>query len=563
MRNVIFLAIIFLFALLSLETVLADFQLNQDEVQLSVAGILLDVETKSTIDEMAFYGTYLTVTLSANQNITISSADRRNLEVTPRTFVSITCSGSESRITIDTDNILQNPITYTITPGSGTCVISGGGGGAPGSTGGPGVSTPSVPLTILKPPEEKEEKECNVPEGEVCPPTHPLAIPESVLVPPPPISEPPIAEPTQPEEPTPPLLPPITEPIKEAVKDITQTTKEVSKGIVKAVKSVAAERDVAGAKNIIQDLRADPVVTNTIKKFIEPFLVVLAAVGAAIMALTAIQASAAIAINVISFLQTLGASRFYILPFVRFKKRNPWGKVIEKWSNKPVQAALVQIYDAEFKKLKDTQLTDKEGRFGALVGPGKYFVRVSKNGFQDKETEVIEITSPKQVLNLEIIITLIQEAFGLEELKKINLFDVVKKFLDAINPVLLIIGTIISLIALIIVPSLLNYILFSIYILFDILKIYFAVHYIKPFGKVLDASTQTPLALAIVRVFNEEKNLLLATKAADDEGRFNFLLAPGKYYLTCLKSGYAPFRSGSIELTKAGITTLDIKLEKQ
>jgi hypothetical protein len=124
------------------------------------------------------------------------------------------------------------------------------------------------------------------------------------------------------------------------------------------------------------------------------------------------------------------------------------------------------------------------------------------------------------------------------------------------------IGTLLSIISVVIVPNTLNYIAFAVYIFLDTLKIYFAFHLMKPFGKVMDETTKDPLPLAVVRVFDQEKNWLLATKVADNQGRFNFLLAPGKYYLTCSRAGFAPFKSDSIVLEKAGLPTLEIKMKK-
>ena len=102
----------------------------------------------------------------------------------------------------------------------------------------------------------------------------------------------------------------------------------------------------------------------------------------------------------------------------------------------------------------------------------------------------------------------------------------------------------------------------GLYIVFDILKIYFAKHLLKPFGKIVDETTGESLPLTVVRVFEEEKNWLLATKVTDEEGHFNFLLAPGKYYLTCSRAGYVTFRSDLINIAKTGLPYLNVKLQR-
>jgi hypothetical protein len=533
-----------LFSLLFLPiAVFADLQLNSTEVQLSVGDFLLDIDdSNATTDQIDFNGPEFTVTLSGGQFIKIGSADRVNFLYSPTsysTYVSTSCSTSRSTITIKTPSELPGTIAITITP-QGTCSVDGGGAGGAA----PSLTTPLIPTPPPPPPP------VGVPPEEI-PPTSPLPLSGPSPLAPPTFPAP---EPTLPPSPLPPI------PIIPA--PIVETVKEVSKGITDIIQSIRGG-DIDAARIIVEQLRSNPVVTTTFQSVVNPLLMAIGAFGIAVVTLTAIQASATLAINAISFLQFLDLTRFFTLGLVYFKKRKPWGRVLEKLTGKPVPAALIQVFDAEFKKLKDTQLTDKEGRFGSAVGEGKYIVKVTKDGFFDKETGIIIIDKPDQILNLEIIIAPLDQEFSLDYIKRVNLMDLIKRLLDKLSPALLIIGTALSLIALIILPAIFNYILFSVYILLDILKIYFTLHFVKPFGKVLDAVTLNYLPLAVVRIFDEEKHVLLSTKATDENGRYSFLITPGKYYLTCVKAGYQPFRSDSIVYTKATLETSDIKLQKQ
>ena len=87
---------------------------------------------------------------------------------------------------------------------------------------------------------------------------------------------------------------------------------------------------------------------------------------------------------------------------------------------------------------------------------------------------------------------------------------------------------------------------------------------LKPSGKVIDETTNEPLPLTVVRIFEEKKNWLLATKVTDKEGRFHFLLAPGQYYLTFSRAGYQPFHSDTVTfvMKKAGLPALGAKLKR-
>ncbi|MDP3999101.1 MAG: carboxypeptidase-like regulatory domain-containing protein [bacterium] len=549
MKNPVFLTIFLAFFIFSAQFSLADFQLNPNEVQLSVGSYLLDIEeTAGIVDNIDFNGGSFTITVSSSQQIKIGSLDRVKFDFEPQSagiYITRTCEPTKSTIKIETPAIA--PLAITITP-NGTCVPGDGGGGGAGL----GIISPIIP------PPPQPPQPTGVPAGEIPPSEFPLGLPLGPISAPPTLPPviPPVTPPTEPGI-TPPIVS-LPEPIKETIETIT----EIGKGIIEAVQSISTG-DLSIVRDIISGLRANTTVTNNIQNVIQPALTFFAIVSAIIAALTAIQASATVAAALNIVVETFSFAKFYLLGLIHFKRRVPWGRVIEKTTGRPVPGAVVQVWDAEFKKLKDTQLTDKDGRFGALVGAGKYYIKVAKDGFQDKQTETIEVASANQILNIEVPIILIQEISGLEQIKKANLFSIVKNFLDSINPVLLVLGTLMSLITLIILPTTLNYVIFTIYVAFDILKLYFTYHFIKPFGKVLDFASALPLSLAIIRVFDEEKNLLLQTKASDDEGRFNFLLAPGKYFLTCVKAGYQAYRSAPIIFTKASLATMDVKLQKK
>lgn len=312
----------------------------------------------------------------------------------------------------------------------------------------------------------------------------------------------------------------------------------------------------------VAELRADKAVVSTVKNIAVPISITVTAASAGAVTITASAGSATVAINISEFLQSLSFARFYLFGLLRFKRRKPWGKITDKLSGQPIASAIVQIYDSEFKKLKDSQTTDKDGRFSALIGIGKYYVTISKPKYETYRSGIIEITSPDQILNLEFYLSVLKEELSLEYLKKISVWSAIKRIIEIINPYLLLLGTFISLIAVVIIPNGLNYTVFIIYLLLDGLKIYFARHLLKPLGKVVDETTNEALALAVVRIFEEDKNWLLATKVTDENGRFNFLLAPGRYYLTFSKAGYQPFNSGTIIIEKGILPPLDIKLKK-
>ena len=315
-------------------------------------------------------------------------------------------------------------------------------------------------------------------------------------------------------------------------------------------------------RKAVAELRADKAVVSTVKNIAVPVSITVTAASAGALTVTATAGSASFAINLSEFFQALSFSRFYLLGLIRFKKKKPWGKISDKFNGMPIGSAAVQIYESEFKKIKESQITDGEGRFGTLVGPGKYYVKVFKKGFQTYQSDIIEITSSEQSLNLEIYLSPVIEEWSVEILKHVNILNALKRFIEFINPYLLAFGTMISALSAVILPNNLNYAVFLIYIILDSLKIYFATHLLKPFGKVTDETANEPLPLTIVRIFDAEKNFLLATKVTDNLGRFDFLLTPGKYFLTCGRNGFVTYKSEIITVQKTRIPYLDIRLKR-
>jgi len=59
-----------------------------------------------------------------------------------------------------------------------------------------------------------------------------------------------------------------------------------------------------------------------------------------------------------------------------------------------------------------------------------------------------------------------------------------------------------------------------------------------PWGTIYNSKTKEPEELVIVRVFDAADNRLLEAKVTDKEGRFSFLVPPGRYYLTVRKENF-------------------------
>ncbi len=255
--------------------------------------------------------------------------------------------------------------------------------------------------------------------------------------------------------------------------------------------------------------------------------------------------------------------RFILLGFMRFKKRKPWGLVFDEVTRQPIAGAIVKILDTEFQKVKETQISDANGRFGFLVPAGSYYLKVSKSGYKDEETSVFAVKDPtKEAPNLELAMSSLSGETDLKKLNWLKTLNDLRRLLYLLNPYLLTIGTILSVFMFVVFPTIINYAVLMVYVILDAYKIWLATVTVRPYGRVLDHSNRDPLPLSIVRAFNKSNNWLTATHVSDVQGRFNFLVTPGSYYMTADKDGYRPFKSESLDFRKPGIVNKDIELKR-
>ncbi|MFA5128971.1 MAG: Ig-like domain-containing protein [Patescibacteria group bacterium] len=80
----------------------------------------------------------------------------------------------------------------------------------------------------------------------------------------------------------------------------------------------------------------------------------------------------------------------------RSKKPKSWGIVYENQTKAPVGLTVARIFETEYNKLLETQVTDGRGRYSFLVGNNAYYVTFSKPGFAPKRTETIDLRGRKE-----------------------------------------------------------------------------------------------------------------------------------------------------------------------
>lgn len=255
------------------------------------------------------------------------------------------------------------------------------------------------------------------------------------------------------------------------------------------------------------------------------------------------------------------------------KRRKPWGVVFNSQTGQPIVLATVKIYDKEYNRLLETAITDRDGRFGFLIKPGSFYLVIQKSGFvfpsQFKVSGFydniyaggpLEVTKEQEkVVNFNIPIdpeAKLTTAFTLlANLIKFN------RFLQKIRIPLLVIGVVFAVIMIATQYNIVYLLSLGLYTFIGVLEFY-RTKKARPYGLVSDIF-EHPLDMSIVRIYNKKTNRLIETDVSDAEGRFQFLVDPGIYYMTAMKPGYLDFKSHIMYLEKEKtMVSSNIKLKK-
>jgi uncharacterized surface anchored protein len=280
-----------------------------------------------------------------------------------------------------------------------------------------------------------------------------------------------------------------------------------------------------------------------------------------------------IAANFLPFLHLI-----FVEPFLLFfrKKRKKWGIVYDALTKLPVGLAIVRLYSKADKKLQQTKVTDKEGRYLLVVKePGKYYLSVTKPAYnyptkylrgetQDVKYldlyhgEEIEVKSKDGVITANIPLDPADRKF-LSEKEVIRSY-----FIRNIRLIVSYVGMILAFFVVLIYPTVLTISAFILHILMFILfRRLIVPPKPKSWGIVYDEKTKEPLSQAIVRIFETKFNKLLETQVTDAKGRYAFLVGQNQYQLLTEKQGYQKKEIKQVDLVKQDkIINLDVGLNK-
>ncbi|MBI5023164.1 MAG: hypothetical protein HZC05_03335, partial [Candidatus Magasanikbacteria bacterium] len=77
-------------------------------------------------------------------------------------------------------------------------------------------------------------------------------------------------------------------------------------------------------------------------------------------------------------------------------KPKNWGIIYDEHTRLPLVQAIARIFDRQYNKLLETQVTDKSGRYAFLVGRNEYYVTYEKNGYEKKQSVLIDLKNSSE-----------------------------------------------------------------------------------------------------------------------------------------------------------------------
>lgn len=254
---------------------------------------------------------------------------------------------------------------------------------------------------------------------------------------------------------------------------------------------------------------------------------------------------------------------FWLVPITFGKKRKPWGVVFDSTTGRPIKNAVVRIFSAEFNKLKESQLTDAQGRFGFLVDIGEYYVTATHPGYMFP-SRILQTAMVSQYEHIyrgdkfeikERIEGTVQIDVPLDpdmgmvsagRIRWLRILNFLGLILEKMNIPLLIGGTLISWFTLVFYPKPVNYLIMGLYAVLIAMKVILRKRVQRSWGLVRNAESKSAVDLAVVRIYDMTNGRVIGTRITNTEGKFTSLVPPGKYYVVVTKVGFMPYQSSPI-----------------
>ncbi len=258
----------------------------------------------------------------------------------------------------------------------------------------------------------------------------------------------------------------------------------------------------------------------------------------------------ALFLNPLSFYDIgLLIGRLWTLLLVAFglKKRTPpWGVVYDSVTKQPLDPAYVVLTDMEGNEIA-TSITDIDGRYGFLVGPGMYKLMANKSNYNFPSVklagknsdelygdlyfgETIEVTQEGGIIAKNIPLDQVNfdwNEFAKKERALTSFYHHRDVVIARVADVLFVIGFAFSVIAVLVSATTYNICIVALYVLMVILK-RLGIR-AKPKGEVYEGYTRDPVPFSIVRVLSTATGVEVAHRVSNRMGKYYCLISNGEY----------------------------------
>jgi len=225
--------------------------------------------------------------------------------------------------------------------------------------------------------------------------------------------------------------------------------------------------------------------------------------------------------------------------FLAMRKKNKWGLVYD-WENKqPLKNVMLNILDEDGKKIEST-ITDETGRFGFLVGKGKFTIQPAggkKYSFKPDDYNAKDLygkvykgeeiaVEEEGVLRLNIPLTgpgkeaASPKRFGLSRIRSVKVVSVILEVSFWLSLIFIILSMMKSV-------TVLNISVLSLYIFIILLRLY-VFRLAREWGLVVSSLNNNSLPFAVVRAFSgsDENKKQVGVSVTNTKGSFYLLVPP-------------------------------------
>ena len=258
--------------------------------------------------------------------------------------------------------------------------------------------------------------------------------------------------------------------------------------------------------------------------------------------------------------------RVFFLGLIPRRKKKPWGTVKSALSGLGIERALVRLIAVEFDRTVKQTITDRTGAYAFTIGKaGGYRVGVTIIGYDQYLSDPFHVTNIDDVQsNLNVALSPAHGSMASSHFAHMRILAIVQKVFNVIRMPLLVVGTVINIYDVVVIGDRLSWILMGLYCLFWIFE-YIIRHQARPYGTITDSISHKRLSRVLVRILSleNEHEKLVGTVVTGDDGRYQFLLAPGRYIITATLFGYTAYRSEILTFAHKTQPHNAIKLTRQ